>query len=40
MAGMINVEVVYALPQRQELIGVHLPEGATEIGRASCRGRV
>ncbi|MCK6409775.1 RnfH family protein [Thauera sp.] len=29
MAGMINVEVVYALPQRQELIGVHLLEGAT-----------
>lgn len=26
---MIQVEVVYALPQRQELVQVHLPEGAT-----------
>lgn len=29
MAGMINVEVVYALPHRQELVGVRLPAGAT-----------
>jgi putative ubiquitin-RnfH superfamily antitoxin RatB of RatAB toxin-antitoxin module len=29
MAGMINVEVVYALPHRQELVGVRLPEGAS-----------
>lgn len=29
MAVMINVEVVYALPQRQELVAVRLPEGAT-----------
>lgn len=26
---MINVEVVYALPHRQELVAVRLPEGAT-----------
>ena len=29
MAGAIQVEVVYALPQRQEVIPVTLPEGAT-----------
>lgn len=29
MAEMIQVEVVYALPQRQELVQVHVPEGAT-----------
>ena len=29
MNGMINVEVVYALPQRQELVNVRLDEGAT-----------
>lgn len=29
MAGAIQVEVVYALPQRQEIIPVTLPEGAT-----------
>lgn len=29
MAGTIHVEVVYALPQRQELIQLRLPEGAT-----------
>jgi putative ubiquitin-RnfH superfamily antitoxin RatB of RatAB toxin-antitoxin module len=29
MAEMIQVEVVYALPQRQELVQLHLPEGAT-----------
>ena len=29
MAGAIQVEVVYALPQRQEITPVTLPEGAT-----------
>ncbi|CAM5405237.1 RnfH family protein [Thauera mechernichensis] len=29
MTAMINVEVVYALPQRQELVELSLPEGAT-----------
>lgn len=29
MAEAIRVEVVYALPQRQELVQVSLPEGAT-----------
>lgn len=29
MSAMIRVEVVYALPQRQELVEVKLPEGAT-----------
>lgn len=29
MGTMINVEVSYALPQRQELIRVSVPEGAT-----------
>ena len=29
MSAMIHVEVVYALPQRQELVEVRLPEGAT-----------
>ena len=29
MAAAIQVEVVYALPQRQEVVTVTLPEGAT-----------
>lgn len=29
MAETINVQVIYALPQRQELVTVRLPEGAT-----------
>ncbi len=29
MAGSIQVEVVYALPQRQEIVAVTLAEGAT-----------
>ena len=29
MAATIRVEVVYALPQRQEIVPVTLPEGAT-----------
>jgi hypothetical protein len=29
MAETINVQVIYALPQRQELINVRLAEGAT-----------
>ncbi len=29
MAESINVEVVYALPQRQEIIRLKLPEGST-----------
>lgn len=29
MTAMINVEVVYALPQRQELVELSLPEGTT-----------
>ena len=29
MPGAIQVEVVYALPQRQEIVTVTLPEGAT-----------
>jgi putative ubiquitin-RnfH superfamily antitoxin RatB of RatAB toxin-antitoxin module len=29
MAESINVEVVYALPQRQEVIRLRLPEGST-----------
>ncbi len=29
MGGTINIEVVYALPQRQELVRVSVPEGAT-----------
>ena len=29
MAETVQVEVVYALPQRQELVHVRLPEGAT-----------
>lgn len=29
MSAMIHVEVIYALPQRQELVEVRLPEGAT-----------
>ncbi len=29
MSAMIDVEVCYALPQRQELVRVRLPEGAT-----------
>jgi uncharacterized protein len=29
MSNRINVEVSYALPQRQELVRVNLPEGAT-----------
>lgn len=29
MADTINVEVVYALPERQELIRLRLPQGAT-----------
>ena len=29
MAEFINVEVTYALPQRQELVSVRLAEGAT-----------
>ena len=33
MAEMINVEVSYALPQRQELVKVRLAEGAT-VGEA------
>jgi len=32
MAESIRVEVVYALPQRQELVQVSLPEGATVRG--------
>ncbi|QDF99698.1 RnfH family protein [Azoarcus sp. DD4] len=29
MASNIEIEVVYALPQRQELVRLHLPDGAT-----------
>lgn len=29
MAELINVEVTYAMPQRQELVPLRLPEGAT-----------
>ncbi|MBR0565196.1 RnfH family protein [Azoarcus sp. L1K30] len=29
MAEIINVEVTYALPQRQELVPLRLPEGTT-----------
>jgi len=29
MPEMINIEVVYALPKKQEIITVKLPEGAT-----------
>lgn len=29
MSAMIRVEVVYALPQRQELVEVRLPQGAS-----------
>lgn len=29
MSAMIHVEVVYALPQRQERVELRLPEGAT-----------
>jgi len=29
MSAMIQVEVVYALPQRQEVVTVKLPEGAS-----------
>ena len=29
MADSIHVEVVYALPERQEVIGINLPEGST-----------
>ncbi|MBN8440203.1 MAG: RnfH family protein [Thauera sp.] len=29
MAETIRVEVVYALPQRQELVALQMPEGAT-----------
>ena len=29
MSATIRVEIVYALPQRQELVEVRLPEGAT-----------
>ena len=29
MAETINIQVIYALPQRQELINLRLPEGAT-----------
>ena len=29
MSATIRVEIVYALPQRQELVEVQLPEGAT-----------
>ena len=28
-AGSINVQVVYALPERQELVSIELPAGAT-----------
>lgn len=29
MAGDLNVSVVYALPQRQEVVALSLPQGAT-----------
>lgn len=29
MAEEINIEVIYALPERQELISLRLPEGST-----------
>jgi len=29
MSAIVHVEVVYALPQRQELVQVRVPEGAT-----------
>lgn len=33
MAGFIDIEVAYALPARQELVHLRLPEGAT-VGQA------
>lgn len=33
MAGFIDIEVAYALPARQELVHLSLPEGAT-VGQA------
>jgi uncharacterized protein len=38
MAEMLNVEVCYALAQRQELVKVKLPEGATLLQALEASG--
>ena len=38
MAEMIKVEVCYALPAKQELVGVKLPEGATLLQALEASG--
>lgn len=38
MAEMLNVEVCYALAQRQELVKVRLPEGATLLQALEASG--
>lgn len=38
MAEMINIEVCYALPEKQELIRVKLPQGATLLQALEASG--
>ncbi|EKE17559.1 MAG: hypothetical protein ACD_10C00398G0009 [uncultured bacterium] len=38
MAEMINIEVCYALPEKQELIRVKLPQGATLLQALAASG--
>ena len=40
MADPINVQVVYALPQRQELVSIRLPEGATVLQAVEASGLI
>ena len=38
MAEIINIEVIYALPERQEIIRLSLPEGATLVQAIEASG--
>ncbi|AFT72141.1 Protein rnfH [Alloalcanivorax dieselolei B5] len=38
MAGTIRVEVVYALPEKQKLIAVEVPEGASMLEAVTASG--
>ncbi len=38
MAGTIRVEVVYALPEKQKLIAVEVPEGASMLDAVTASG--
>lgn len=38
MAATIRVEVAYALPERQEIVQLEVPEGSTALEAAVCSG--